>query len=354
MSAVEDLKCRIKRAILEGNLAEGARLGTLETMSRSFGFSRIVTQQAVKALVEEGLLRSRQGVGTFVKSWGALRLEDDGSRKKVGIVAAPFQFFHPYTAFRLLAEVQVLNDAGFATQVYAGAADVPFDAIARAVCGDILHERIQGVIGSPHLWRHPHYKTIAGPSFPFVSWGGTGKKRPPFVVTNDHRGAIVRLAGEYNQLRIRSATIVGPILCPETADILADAGVSLVEHYKPKPNESSVQSEMKKLLAKKMLPDAVHFSDEYFFHWSMKDLVASGIPFEDKVIFSVSTSRGFLIQDAFPYIRIEVDPYEVGRAAARLFIDVFNGRRKRPKTVLVPYYTARTLEVSSTATAGGE
>jgi DNA-binding LacI/PurR family transcriptional regulator len=350
MDACEKLKQRIKHAILEKDLAEGARLGTLETISRSFGFSRRITHQAVGDLVKEGLLQSKQGLGTFVNSLSALRLDEDYKRKRIGIVAAPFQFFHANTAFRLLAEVQILNAAGFATQVYAATSDAPFETMAENVCDDILYKRIQGVIASSHLWRYPRYRTIAGTSFPFVSWGGIGKENAPFIVSNDHPSAISCLAGEYARLGIKSATIFGPVLCPETTAILAEAGVSLAEHYNPNPNEASVREEFKKLLSKKTLPDALHFSDEYFLHWLMKDLVASGIPFSGKVTLSVATTKGFLIPDVFPYIRIEVDPYEVGRAAARLFIDVFRGKRTRPKTVLVSYAVVRIIEGNRPAT----
>jgi len=57
----------IAAEILEGRLAQGARLPTEFEYSKKFGVSRTVVREAISQLRSDGMVKSRQGVGAFVQ-----------------------------------------------------------------------------------------------------------------------------------------------------------------------------------------------------------------------------------------------------------------------------------------------
>src|SRR5262245_54232947 len=59
---------RIKKEILAGRLAPGARLPTEQELMRALGVSRTVVREAVAALRADGLITTRQGSGAYVAS----------------------------------------------------------------------------------------------------------------------------------------------------------------------------------------------------------------------------------------------------------------------------------------------
>lgn len=56
----------IKHQILNGTFREGEKLPTQDALCRQYGVSRITVRRAVTELQKEGLIRSEQGVGSFV------------------------------------------------------------------------------------------------------------------------------------------------------------------------------------------------------------------------------------------------------------------------------------------------
>ncbi|HEY3953046.1 MAG TPA: GntR family transcriptional regulator [Streptosporangiaceae bacterium] len=58
---------RLRGQILQGELAAGHRLGTEAELTAELGVSRVTLRKAIAVLREEGLVVSRQGVGTFVQ-----------------------------------------------------------------------------------------------------------------------------------------------------------------------------------------------------------------------------------------------------------------------------------------------
>jgi GntR family transcriptional repressor for pyruvate dehydrogenase complex len=62
----EEVVDRIQQMILSGVLNSGDRLPSEQQLSDQFGVSRTAIREAVKALAERGLVRVRQGQGTFV------------------------------------------------------------------------------------------------------------------------------------------------------------------------------------------------------------------------------------------------------------------------------------------------
>ena len=62
----EEVTDRIQQMILSRSFRPGDRLPTEQQLAERFGVSRTAVREAVKALAERGLVRVRQGRGTFV------------------------------------------------------------------------------------------------------------------------------------------------------------------------------------------------------------------------------------------------------------------------------------------------
>ena len=76
----------ITAEIADGRLQEGDRLPTETVLSARFGVSRTVVREAIAGLRSDGVVRSRQGLGTFVVSPGdraTLRIEADLTSDRV-------------------------------------------------------------------------------------------------------------------------------------------------------------------------------------------------------------------------------------------------------------------------------
>lgn len=56
----------LRRRIRDGRWAVGERISTIEALQREFRVARVTVRQAIELLAREGLLRARQGKGTFV------------------------------------------------------------------------------------------------------------------------------------------------------------------------------------------------------------------------------------------------------------------------------------------------
>ncbi len=62
----EQIYCGIRRAILDGVIAPGARVPSSRELARDLGVSRTTTVLAMDQLVAEGYLSTAKGAGTFV------------------------------------------------------------------------------------------------------------------------------------------------------------------------------------------------------------------------------------------------------------------------------------------------
>lgn len=56
----------LRRRIAEGRWPQGTRIATLSALMEEFGVARVTVRQAIALLTDEGLLRARQGSGTYV------------------------------------------------------------------------------------------------------------------------------------------------------------------------------------------------------------------------------------------------------------------------------------------------
>src|ERR1700710_2163030 len=73
-SLVDETGQRIAADIADGRLMPGTRLPTEQAMMDAMGVSRTVIREAVAALRAEGLIATRQGIGSFVAALPAQAL----------------------------------------------------------------------------------------------------------------------------------------------------------------------------------------------------------------------------------------------------------------------------------------
>jgi GntR family transcriptional regulator len=75
------LKERTVAMILDGTLAEGGALPSVRTVASEFQLNPITVSKSYQALVEEGLVEKRRGLGMFVRE-GARKSLVTSERKK--------------------------------------------------------------------------------------------------------------------------------------------------------------------------------------------------------------------------------------------------------------------------------
>lgn len=62
----------LREAILRGDMAAGERVPSERALAERYGVSRATANKVLAALVSEGLLEQRKGIGTFVRTRGTL------------------------------------------------------------------------------------------------------------------------------------------------------------------------------------------------------------------------------------------------------------------------------------------
>lgn len=67
------VRSELRRAIIEGEFAQGSKLPNEEQLRERFAVSRITLREAVRGLIEDGYVVRRQGSGTYVTRGPALR-----------------------------------------------------------------------------------------------------------------------------------------------------------------------------------------------------------------------------------------------------------------------------------------
>ena len=92
LNRAEEVARALASQIRSGAIEVDARLPSEQTMALQFGVSRVVIREAMARLKNEGLIRSRQGSGAFVRDWeiSSLQLDPD-IRKSLESVLAIFE-----------------------------------------------------------------------------------------------------------------------------------------------------------------------------------------------------------------------------------------------------------------------
>jgi DNA-binding GntR family transcriptional regulator len=150
-STIEQVHRTLRDAIIEGEIPEGARLGEVR-LARMLGTSRSTVREAIRHLVQEGLVESRLHRGASVAT---LSLHDHLD------VYAAREAIEVWAARRLVEAEDVdlapLEDAMDELRAAAVGEDRPTEAV---IAADIrFHRELVGLIGSPRLARA--FETLA-------------------------------------------------------------------------------------------------------------------------------------------------------------------------------------------------
>lgn len=81
------IKVQLRALILSGKLVEGTSLPSIRELALDLSCSVITIRRVYQDLENEGLLRTKQGTGTFV----AAVLEDDRERHRIEAVSTKFR-----------------------------------------------------------------------------------------------------------------------------------------------------------------------------------------------------------------------------------------------------------------------
>ncbi len=68
MPKYKEIAMALKEKIIEGDYKEGELLPDQETLAKSYQTSRVTVRKAIQLLIDEGLLYTRRGSGTYVRN----------------------------------------------------------------------------------------------------------------------------------------------------------------------------------------------------------------------------------------------------------------------------------------------
>ena len=68
MPKYKEIAIALKQKIVEGDYKEGELLPDQETLAKTYDTSRVTIRKAIQLLIDEGLLYTRRGSGTYVRS----------------------------------------------------------------------------------------------------------------------------------------------------------------------------------------------------------------------------------------------------------------------------------------------
>lgn len=151
-STIEQVHQTLRDAIIEGQIPEGARLGEVR-LAHILGTSRGTVREAIRHLVQEGLVESKLHRGASVAAFSLLdRLDVYVAREAIEVWAA-----------RWLVEqgggvdLGRLEDAMAELRAAAVGEEMPSERVIAADIG--FHRELVGLTGSPRLARA--YETLA-------------------------------------------------------------------------------------------------------------------------------------------------------------------------------------------------
>ena len=68
MPKYKEIAIALKKKIVEGEFKEGELLPDQETLAKMYQTSRVTVRKAIQLLIDEGLLYTRRGSGTYVRT----------------------------------------------------------------------------------------------------------------------------------------------------------------------------------------------------------------------------------------------------------------------------------------------
>jgi GntR family transcriptional regulator of arabinose operon len=134
------LKAFLKEEILLGNIRPGEKIPSENTLAERFSLSRQTVRKAISVLVNEGLLYTRQGKGTFCRDRSAGRRES----RNIGVVTT---YISEYIFPRVIQGIdKVLSENGYSIILKNTGNSIEKEA---ACLDDLLGKDIGGLIIEP-------------------------------------------------------------------------------------------------------------------------------------------------------------------------------------------------------------
>lgn len=316
--------------------SQGYRLPTEKELSEKYGMSRQTVRHALQILTEEGLIRRRQGSGSYATGKTA------AASMQVAVIAT---FLDDYIFPRVLHDVQrILSAQGYSTVVYATENRVSTEReILRKLIGSpisgILVEASKAALPNPNLdlyqqlhkagipivFFHSCYPGLS--DFPCVAadnFGG-GYKLAQHLISQRHR----RIGGIF-----KSDDIQGPQRYQGTITALRDAGLPVSDQafcwYDTEDRLSMLENRaddlIKRFLVSRLnqVSAVVCYNDE-IAHLLIRHLLAVGkrIP-EDMAVVSFDNSY-FSQIGPVPITSLDHGEQRTGQLAAQLLLRRMEG-----------------------------
>ena len=151
-STTEQVHRALREAIIQGEIPEGARLGEVR-LARMLGTSRGTVREAIRHLVQEGLVESKLHRGAFVAALSLVdRLDVYVAREAIEMYAATWLVEHGDGV-----DLRPLEEAMEELRTASVGVDRPTE---RVIAADIeFHRELVALTGSPRLLRA--YETLA-------------------------------------------------------------------------------------------------------------------------------------------------------------------------------------------------
>lgn len=333
---------QLRRALAEGH-AVGEVLAGEHELARQYQVSLGTMRQALTALVQEGLLERRQGIGTTVRAlpqgaYVAIYTEQD-------VYEAGISLWH----IRLMGYVgEELERRGVAYRLFAGRqrlASARLDDEARPpTCREFLEEierdRIGGVI-CVSTDPHPQWVEVLGQrGVPMVgtSWGFA--RRICFDLEDEFGWAVDQLV-EMGRRRIG-------LMCWSNRHFHIDPFCRALQRRGLKVHEQWIRRDLFPALpgagweafreiwsSSQVKPDGLIVSDDCLLPETDSVIRELKIKVPQRLALVGFTNQGIHQRCTLPMARVERDPRACAKALAGLFFEAQAGKRS-PRAILMP------------------
>ena len=340
----ESYKCQLaeglRQAIRSGYYSSGDILPPLNAAAKELGVSEIVARAAYRILAAEGLVVSRQRVGTVVQPpktpiWRGhvlcVMTDYDFNVQAAGTIGELRELLtrNGYLFSQVLVLLDVKGRPDFAGLNV---------ALSRPVDFAVLVESL------PCIERR-----LSESGVPYVVVGNGSADLPGCVgsVQFSTRRAVVALVRKCVRRRIRSVTIVGASNGASATQrallaAFADAKI-LVRHvgllvtWGERRAERAMRAGfdfVECILSRKRrrLPDLYYADDDWIARGMIAAFLARGVRLPDDVRFACSSNGGFRPMYTKSVAVVECDPYERGAEAARRVYAWLTSRRPFPSS----------------------
>ena len=337
----QQLADRLRSEIQQAARQSGGKLPTEAELSQRYHMSRQTVRHALKLLEAEGLVKRRQGSGTYVSG----HTPADGS-KQVAVVAT---FLDDYIFPSILHDVQSsFSQAGYATLVFATENNISKE---REILTKLLEQKVSAVLieGSKTVLPTPNsdlFHALQGRNIPILFFHGVYSNLTgvPCLSDDNYSGGYrltqYLLGGGHTKIAgiFKSDDVQGPQRYHGMVDALRDAGVPIRDSrffwYDTEDRASLVggSSKLVDAFIDHRLSDAtavVCYNDEIAYFLIRRLLeVGKDVPGSAAV---VSFDNSFYSQiGPVPITSIGHKTHKTGKTAAALLLDMLSGGKPQP------------------------